>query len=104
MPDQPAIVDPDRRDLVDEFRRRPLGPYSGDLQRLLNVLRSEPLAGKHVLVCTEPGRAWVLAQLGGAPGQPVRILGDHVFRSLEEAEWAVFRRRWERLTGRALEA
>ena len=94
-----AGVDPFRRDLIEEFRRRPIGEHSGDLQRLLNLMRNEPLQGKYVLLCTSPG-LWTLAQLSGIRGAPVRPIPQQVFHSREEAEWAVFRLRWQRLTGR----
>lgn len=100
MPDARSLVD--RKDLIEEFRRKPVGAHSGDLQHLLNLLRNEPLEGKHVLVCTKPGREWALAQLSGVRGGPVRIHGDRTFHSLAEAELEVFKLRWERLTGRTL--
>ncbi len=31
-------IDPARKDLVEEFRRQPVGRHSGDLRRMLNVL------------------------------------------------------------------
>ena len=34
---------------------------------------------------------------------PIEVIEDQVFDSLKAAEWAVFKRRWERLTGRALD-
>ena len=96
-------IDPDRTDLAEEFMLRPFGHHSAELQRVLNVLRGGPLKDKYVLVCTKPHREWVLAQLSGERGEPVRILEEHVFTSAEEAERAVFRRRWEAHTGRGVE-
>ncbi|HXV26177.1 MAG TPA: hypothetical protein VED46_18215 [Alphaproteobacteria bacterium] len=94
-----AGVDPFRMDLVEEFRHRPIGAHSGDLQRLLNLMRGEPLKGKYVLVCAKPG-TWMLAQLSGVRGGPVSMMEHEVFHSREQAEWAVFKLRWRRLTGR----
>ncbi len=33
-------IDPERNDLVEEFLDRPFGHHSGELQRVLNVLRA----------------------------------------------------------------
>lgn len=98
-------VDPSRLDLVEEFRRRPRGPHSDDLQKLLHRMRwSGDLAssGRYVLVVSEPGRRWVLARLPRERGRPIELLPNCVFASLAEAEWEVFKRRWEALSGTSL--
>jgi UDP-N-acetylmuramate-alanine ligase len=91
------VGEQDRR-VVDEFLRQPVGHHSPELQRVLNVFRSEPLRGKYVLVCTVPHRQWRLARLSGERGKPVTLLDD-VFTDLVEAEREVFRRRWKQHTG-----
>ena len=91
------VGEQDRR-VIEEFMRQPVGHHSPELQRVLNVFRSEPLKGKHVLVCTKPHREWRLALLSGERGKPVRLL-DQVFTDLVEAEREVFRRRWKQHTG-----
>ncbi len=88
------------RQVVAEFCQTPIGHHSPALQRVLNVLRGEPLAGKYVLICTKPHREWVLGRLSGERGKPVRILKDRVFTSIATAECAVFRYRWKKYTGR----
>ena len=88
--------------LARAYRDRPEGPHRPDLLRLLNRLRREPPEGRHVLVCLERHRRWVLGELDGRRGTPVRLLGDQVFRSRRDAEWAVFKRRWKRVTGQDL--
>ena len=96
-------IDPRRdRDVVGEFRQKPIGHHSPNLQRVLNALRSGPLAGKYVLVCTRPFREWVLARHPGERGRPIELLREHTFTSKEEAEWAVFRLRWKQHTGEDL--
>ena len=92
-------VDPSRHDLVREFRERPFGPYSPDLQHVLNRMRWSPLAGRHVLVTRVPYREWVLATLTGRRGEPPVLDESRVFHSLPEAERAVFELRWEAITG-----
>ena len=61
-----------------EFMETPVGLHSAGLQRVLNVFRGEPLAGKYVLVEIEPHRQWRLARLTGERGRPVLHL-DTVF-------------------------
>ena len=98
-------VDPGRLDLVEEFRARPRGPHSEELQKLLHRMRwSGDLeeSGRYVLVVKEPGRRWVLGRLPRVRGKPVELLSNRVFTSLAAAEWEVFKRWWEKLTGTRL--
>jgi hypothetical protein len=98
-------VDAARLDLVEEFRRRPRGPHGDELQKLLHRMRwsGDPEAsGRYVLVVKEPGRRWVLARLPRVRGKPIEMLPNQVFASIAEAEWEVFKRRWEALTGALL--
>lgn len=88
--------------VVDEFQKKPIGHHSPALQRVLNVFRGEPTQDKYVLICTKPHKEWVLGQLTGERGKPVKILRNMVFESIEEAEKEVFRRRWKKYTGNDL--
>jgi N,N-dimethylformamidase len=94
-------IDPRRTDLALEFKRRPFGPHSPELQAVLNVLRSARHCQNLLLVCTRPHEEWVLAEKQ-PDGLPPRLFSDPVFRSLEEAEWHAFRLRWEAVTGERL--
>ncbi|TDQ81488.1 hypothetical protein A8950_2556 [Dongia mobilis] len=94
-------IDPTRLDLVAEFRRKPFGRHSAELQRILNRMRSEPFEGHYVLLRDGRFGPWRLAQLGRRPQDPVTPTG-HVFASKLEAEWEVFKLRWQRLTGQEL--
>jgi hypothetical protein len=87
------------RPVVDEFWRKPIGHHSPALQRVLNVFRGEPTKDKYVLICTKPHREWVLGQLPGERGKPVRMLKGQVFGDVAEAEREVFRRRWKKYAG-----
>lgn len=93
-------IDPDRTYLAEEFRANPLGPHSAELQKVLNVMRWEPIEGKYVLVNTVPHREWCLAQLPARRGIPVTLHRDVTFTDLGEAEWHIFRLRWKKHTGR----
>ncbi len=97
-------VDATRRDLVAAFLANPRGPHSPELQRLVNKLRFEPtMKGKYAVVCTKPHEEWTLAQLPGARGAPIRLHEDRVFTSLDDAERAIFKLRWEAHTGEMLD-
>jgi hypothetical protein len=84
-----------------EFMATPVGVHSPGLQRVLNVLRGEPLAGKYVLIEITAHKQWQLARLTGERGQPVSVL-DTVFTDLETAEREVFMLRWREHVGRDL--
>lgn len=85
-----------------EFMAAPVGLHSPGLQRVLNVFRGEPLAGKYVLVEEQPHRRWRLARLTGERGKPVPLL-DTVFTDLLTAEREVFKLRWREHTGQDLD-
>ena len=92
-------------DLVyaEEFRRRPIGHHSPGLQRVLSAFRGAPVKDKHFLLCVKPHKEWMLGQLSGIQGKPARLHKNKIFRSLDEAEWAVFKLRWKQHTGQDLE-
>jgi len=94
-------VDPDAVHLAQEFKAKPIGKHSAELQKVLHLFRGEAQKDKYVLVCTEPHKRWQLAQLTGVRGEPVRMT-NHVFDRLEDAEWHVFKLRWKKYTGRDL--
>ena len=91
-------IDASRSDLVEEFRSNPVGCHSGDLRRLLNAMRTDPDLPGYVLVCTQPQREWHLAVRPPGRAQPVELVPGVVFHDPLEAEWEVFRRRWQALT------
>ena len=100
MPSQYPI-DPSRTDLAREFMANPMGPHSAALQRIVTRMRdTEPAAGRYVLVTRDPvpgmgpGRSFQ-----ASAASIVTLLEDQVFTSLEDAERAVFKMRWERITG-----
>ncbi|MEA2782193.1 MAG: hypothetical protein QOK29_3737 [Rhodospirillaceae bacterium] len=94
-------VDPSRTDLAIEFKERPFGRHSAELQRVLNLFRSAPFRRNYCLVCRKPHAEWILARLGDTPRDLVEIIGP-TFPSLAEAEWAVFKLRWRQHTGEDL--
>ena len=91
---------------ADEFKRNLDAAnfyHSPGLQRILNVMRGGTKAGKYVLVTREPFKRWVLARLSEERGGPIEILEDYEFTDLKEAEWTVFKLRWQEQTGKMLE-
>lgn len=94
-------IDPRRIDLAEEFRARPYGEHSPDLQYLLNLMRKPRDQPFHVLVVTQPGEQWTLAIMEPGAVAPPQLTNS-VFTSLEAAEWHVFKLRWQALTGKDL--
>ena len=95
-------IDPARADLALEFKAKPSGPHSAELQKVLNVMRWQPNDGKHVLVSDLAGN-WYLGQLPGRRGVEVSIDESVSFESLEAGMWHLFKLRWEYQTGHKLE-
>jgi hypothetical protein len=91
-------IDPTRLDLAEEFKRKPYGRHSAELQRVLNRMRTEPFEGHYVLTRDGQFGPYKLCRFGRTPADPLDFTGD-VFQSVREAEWAVFKLRWLRLTG-----
>ncbi|WP_378942324.1 hypothetical protein [Mesorhizobium sp. ANAO-SY3R2] len=96
------IFDPERLDLAREFRDNINGPHSRDLQQLLVRMRWGPVEGRYVLLVLEPGKRWRLGRLPPKRGQKVELFDDVEFTSLADAEWHVFKLRWEALAGAPL--
>jgi hypothetical protein len=91
-------IDPSRLDLAREFKARPFGVHSPDLQAVLNRMRSAPVPGKHYLIMTRSHAQWVLARMTGDPLR-LEVVPGFVFDSLEQAEWL---HRLDRLRGQPL--
>lgn len=94
-------LDPSRTDLAREFRARPFGVHSPELQVLLNRMRSMPVDGKHVLITVRPGEEWMLGRLRLDPPR-VQRLPEHRFHRMAEAEWFVLELRRRALCGEEL--
>ncbi|MEQ9811980.1 MAG: hypothetical protein RLO50_04305 [Azospirillaceae bacterium] len=83
------------RGIVEEFRIRPFGQHSADLQALLDRFRAEPIEGKPFLYMVEQHRRWALAHFSTTRPLTWTVERDTVFTRIEDAEWHVFRRRWQ---------
>jgi N,N-dimethylformamidase len=95
-------IDPSRHDLAQEFKHNPTGPHSPELQKLLKLLRWEPLADRFVVVRPRQEGPWYLARTTGPKGHPLEIFTSHGYATLAQAHWALFRKRWEQHTGQML--
>jgi hypothetical protein len=93
-------IDPEAdRVYIEEFRKSPIGRHSPGLQRILNTLRYDPSGKQVILVCRKPFEEWVLGEMPAARAEPLKIEDEPVFKSRDEAEWEMFRRRWRVHTG-----
>ena len=96
-------IDPTMTQLAAEYRANPRGRHSPDLQRVLNIMRGAPHAGKHFLIFDKKQNGYVIAQLGDKRGTPVTRNDTRVFEKMADAEWEVFKLRWRQHTGQELE-
>jgi len=81
-------------DLAAEFAACPIGHHSAALARTLSHLRAGQMKGKYCLICIRPHQEWVIGRLSGIRGMPPVVQDNRVFTSLEEAEWEIFKLRW----------
>ncbi len=91
-------IDPARADLAREFKERPLGAHSAELEKALLILRWGGVRGKSLILCTEPDRTWRLGKMGPRRGAPMTEYGP-TYTKYADAVWACFRARWKETTG-----
>ena len=96
-------VDADRLDLVDEFRRNPLGPWSEELRQLLWHLRAQTPVGRYVLERAGES-SWHAVHLVGTRRPRGELVPGPAYETLQDAEWGLFRLRWRDQTGCVLPA
>ena len=94
-------INPEDTHLALEFKAKPYGHHSPELEAALDVLRSVNPQGKLIVVRTGE-QEWTIAHLEGDP--PEAVLHEELrMPSPEAAEWAVFKIRWAAVTGKTLE-
>lgn len=81
-----ALITPE---LIEEYRRKPLGRHSDALERVLNFFR-RPAA--YALYSPVAFREWRLIRLPIDPAAPPAPIDDTVYRSESEAYHALFLR------------
>jgi hypothetical protein len=89
-------------ELIAEHAARPFGPHSDRLSRVLYLLRSAPVTGKHVIV-KDPSEAslWHIATITGRRAEGGIELTGRSSRSVESAEHEIFLMRLDAMRGRA---
>ncbi len=94
-------VDPHELAPCREFFANPAGPHSPALQRLLTIMRADTVADPHVIVAADDG-GFGLGTVNDRRGEPVRVYEGVHFETYGDALRAMFKLRWEMLTGRTL--
>ena len=97
------MLDVDPRDLApcEEYFENPLGPHSPSLQRLLTIMRADTVDDAHVIVEVDDG-GYGLGCVSDRRGDPVRVYEGVHFETYADAQRAMFKLRWEMLTGQTL--
>jgi hypothetical protein len=95
------VIDPARLDLAAEYRARPFGRHSPELQTVLDTMRRAENCQDLILVGIG-GNRWMLGERRPR-GEPPRLFTEEIFSRIEDGEWAAFKRRWRTLSGSALE-
>ncbi|MER8556767.1 hypothetical protein NKH37_32220 [Mesorhizobium sp. M1217] len=86
-----------RSDLLREFLDAPFGRHSADLRFILDVMRSQPMAGKWFTIMTKPFSEWRAARW--SPDGHATETAPTSFHSREDVERWVFKQRWRDLIG-----
>ena len=90
-------------DLAQEYRNNLRGPFSPELQKVLDRMRTTPLRGRYALRVVEPFTEFALVRLSGDRMIPPIDMEGIRYRSILDAEWDIFRRRWHEITGVAID-
>ena len=88
-----------RLDLADEYRSNLRGPFSSELQKILDRMRTSPLAGRYAVRIIIPFKKFALVELSGVRGVPPSDIEGITYETISDAEWDIFRRRWKQITG-----
>lgn len=86
-------IQPEDAELLKHFRTTTTKNRPLKLNRLLNRLRMEPMAGKQVIVCTKPYSEYAIGRLGEGRGAPVELAPQR-YAKLADAQWALLKIRW----------
>jgi len=88
---------------IEEMRANPIAVHSPGLQRLLNVMRLYRGGDQVILVARREFHDYVIGLMPPNREDPIVLEDDQVFKTREEAEWALFCRRWFEHTGETIE-
>ena len=91
-------VDPHDLAPCREYLASPRGPHGLELQRLLLLMRADTVYDDHVIVEAKDG-IYGLGLVSDRRGEPVRVYEGVRFENYDDALRAMFKLRWELLTG-----
>ncbi|WP_127144492.1 hypothetical protein [Pelagibacterium montanilacus] len=91
------------RQYVEEFRAKPMGDHSPGLQRVLNIMRAYRGGDQVILIARREFADFVIGRMPPLREDPIVIEDTRTFSTREEAEWALFCRRWREHTGEDIE-
>ena len=94
-------IDPDELGPCEEYFENPFGPHSPSLQRLLTLMRADTVDDPRVIVEAQDA-GFGLGVVSELRGVPVRIYAGVHFDTYAHALRAMFKLRWELLTGQVL--
>ncbi|MFZ0168858.1 MAG: hypothetical protein WAL64_05475 [Candidatus Dormiibacterota bacterium] len=82
-------------DIIGEHAKRPFGPHSPSLSRVLHYLQRNGgvQRGQYILIEVQPAHAWQIARLSGDRTVPPKPDPSTTYHSRADAEHAVFLRR-----------
>jgi hypothetical protein len=90
----------DPLDLAREYRADPTGWHSGDLQVLLNYMRTLHFGGRVIIMSSEQGRCYRIAKINS--DRCIEYLDSGVYATPQAAEWRLFELRWRTIYGSML--
>jgi hypothetical protein len=90
-------ISSDPLQLAREYKTNPTGRHSGDLQVLLNYMRTLHFGGRVIILSSQEGRCHRLARINADRG--VEYLDDGAFANATAAEWRLFELRWREIYG-----
>lgn len=78
-------------DLIEEYRRQPLGRHSEPLERTLAYFRRLPISRQYALRQAKDGTCRMIS-MSGKRGVPPTYVGDEIFRTPQEGYVGIFMR------------
>lgn len=91
------------RQFVEEFRAKPMGDHSPGLQRVLNIMRTYRGGDQYILIARREFEDFVIGRMPPSRDDPIVVEDALSFKTREDAEWALFCRRWREHTGEEIE-
>ena len=94
-------VDPTRLDLVRSSAAAARPPWRGAAEAASSHALGRRFRNRPAAMCwsSRARQGMVLGRLPRQRGKPIELMRNRVFTSIAEAEWEVFKLRWEALTG-----